>query len=1042
MVKKTLYFSFKAILLKLKILGAFGFLCVFLFAAFAVRVSYSPWDVSFAKDYITNALRDDVTGNYALMDKVTVHWPDIKGPLYLEFQNSQLMNKDGVSLISVDEAAISVSRFGLLQGRVMPKSIILREPSLRFARTDQGAFRFDLGISDSDNIAEQQMEVSSRIFNFIARPGMQAKSKSLISRLEVFAIEDARVLVDDQKLKQTWSFPDFDVALYSTQEGLKGEVDMVMPDVGLETSGVHVDLDYAWDQKNVTIAADFKALDVKVLGAKIPELGFVAQQNIVFDARVETLLDEHFNPSDIRVQIESETGEIVHADLSDDPVPYSGLSVNASYNYASKMLNVTDTSLDIQGVKFQAEATVKHDDVSLKGSSKIWTGEVEHQVFTALWPKFLEGDNSEKWIVERMSGGVFKGVSVAFDVMAQKQKNWGVSLENIIADFSLEGMDMDYQAPLDAGRKLSGSGRFDVNADSLVIDITKGKIGQMHAYDSKLIFHDVAAKGKGNADLSIGLRGKIADMVRYIAKEPIELDDIGLDADKIKGNADLRIGLKFPTRKDVKKDEFLVSVDGTLESVLFPDVIESLDLSGGPLKFGIQEGVVRVKGKAMLEAREAELVYETFLDSSDKPYEEKVSVKIMADPNLRHLLGVDLSDFIEGSVYADIVYASYRSGTAKADIRADISPAVFFVEPFGFAKPSGEKASAQMSAYFKDKKITEVKNLEGLGKLFSFSDAAIQFHKKNGNVELLSGHFPTFTLDQSKGELKFIYDDGGVLNVDMDAEILDAQPFMEPSNDTDDVYENPAMRITMRADEIVTAPERSVKKGALNLHIDDQGIFSQWVFDAVAGTGKVSARYQPDDEGKRNFTMRAEDAGALLKALEIYDTMVGGVIDIKGVPLRSDGDRSLKGKARIKDFHVVDAPIFAQVLSLLSLQAIPETGMAFDKLEADFDWIYRREGSVLRLKDGRTSGNSLGLLFGGRYDSGQQYIDLSGTVVPMSGLNKVIGKIPLVGDILTGGSGGIFAATFKIEGKSEDPKVSANPLSVITPGILRRILWE
>ena len=60
----------------------------------------------------------------------------------------------------------------------------------------------------------------------------------------------------------------------------------------------------------------------------------------------------------------------------------------------------------------------------------------------------------------------------------------------------------------------------------------------------------------------------------------------------------------------------------------------------------------------------------------------------------------------------------------------------------------------------------------------------------------------------------------------------------------------------------------------------------------------------------------------------------------------------------------------------------------------------------------------------------------------MDGLNKVIGSIPIVGDILTGGSGGVFAATYSVKGPSENPEISANPLSVLTPGILRRILWE
>ncbi|MBU6234951.1 MAG: hypothetical protein KGQ41_03825, partial [Alphaproteobacteria bacterium] len=67
-----------------------------------------------------------------------------------------------------------------------------------------------------------------------------------------------------------------------------------------------------------------------------------------------------------------------------------------------------------------------------------------------------------------------------------------------------------------------------------------------------------------------------------------------------------------------------------------------------------------------------------------------------------------------------------------------------------------------------------------------------------------------------------------------------------------------------------------------------------------------------------------------------------------------------------------------------------------------------------------------------------------GTAIPMSEINGLISSIPLVGDILTGGNknSGIFAATYTMKGNSADPSVSVNPLSVLTPGILRRILFE
>ena len=69
-------------------------------------------------------------------------------------------------------------------------------------------------------------------------------------------------------------------------------------------------------------------------------------------------------------------------------------------------------------------------------------------------------------------------------------------------------------------------------------------------------------------------------------------------------------------------------------------------------------------------------------------------------------------------------------------------------------------------------------------------------------------------------------------------------------------------------------------------------------------------------------------------------------------------------------------------------------------------------------------------------------LDLDGTIIPISGINNVLSGIPLVGDILTGGGSGILAATYTIKGPKSKPEVFVNPLSVLAPGILRKIFFE
>ena len=142
-------------------------------------------------------------------------------------------------------------------------------------------------------------------------------------------------------------------------------------------------------------------------------------------------------------------------------------------------------------------------------------------------------------------------------------------------------------------------------------------------------------------------------------------------------------------------------------------------------------------------------------------------------------------------------------------------------------------------------------------------------------------------------------------------------------------------------------------------------------------------------------------------------------------------------------FRAVQAPALARILaasSLADLQAaFNDAGIGFDRLEA----TYSVENGVATIADGRAAGGALGITFDGTVDGNTDTIDASGTIVPTVGVNRVIGSIPIVGDILTGGPGeGLFAANYRVDGALADPQVSVNPLSAIAPGFLRTLFFS
>jgi hypothetical protein len=111
-------------------------------------------------------------------------------------------------------------------------------------------------------------------------------------------------------------------------------------------------------------------------------------------------------------------------------------------------------------------------------------------------------------------------------------------------------------------------------------------------------------------------------------------------------------------------------------------------------------------------------------------------------------------------------------------------------------------------------------------------------------------------------------------------------------------------------------------------------------------------------------------------------------------------------------------------------------GMTLDSLDMPFS----SKNNVISVRGARVAGPAIGASADGYIDRPKSQIALKGSLVPAFGLNSIVSNVPVLGDILASKKGeGIFGVTYSLSGDAEHPAVSANPLSMLTPGILRRI---
>ena len=146
-------------------------------------------------------------------------------------------------------------------------------------------------------------------------------------------------------------------------------------------------------------------------------------------------------------------------------------------------------------------------------------------------------------------------------------------------------------------------------------------------------------------------------------------------------------------------------------------------------------------------------------------------------------------------------------------------------------------------------------------------------------------------------------------------------------------------------------------------------------------------------------------------------------------------------KLKIEKFKVVDAPGLIKLLSLADLRGLADLadgeGLSFDSLEIDME----KNKNFLKLNEILALGPSISVLMEG-YQAEDGLISLKGTLVPAKTLNKMISKIPVIGNIVIPKEvgEGLFGISFKMKGPKGKVKTTINPIRTLTPRFIQKII--
>ncbi|HRK97046.1 MAG TPA: DUF3971 domain-containing protein [Alphaproteobacteria bacterium] len=1056
-MKAVLNFLRKPIFLACEIIGIVLFLGLSAMVFMLWKFSNGPVDITFAAEYVKDALVEENSETNMTFQSIVAEWPEYDGPIILGISGVKLI-ENNQTVLEIPQLGVQLSKLPFLIGAIEPEAIIVSNPTLKLVRTKENGLHLLVTKSTpkiSDDVTnEKTADVTLKdIGNSFFKGGNLPDYPQLqpLAHLQRVSVRDARVVVDDQISGMSWQIPDvmfdldrqedsFDLSL-SYQENREAET----------PKASRLSLNLVRHRDQVLMKGKIKNINFATLARMSSPVASLLDQKFIIDGEVSGVLDMDWTPEKMNISLSSEKGDLSLDRLYEAPLTFSNLSANISMDRTAQQLKISETHLDINGTTISLSGVRNMDDQGEYFPLTVTIPSLDFAQIHSLWPPTQKETALGEWMTTKLSGATVRNLELTLPINLKDLTD--IPAEQIQASMSYENLKADYRTPMIPAENAKGTAT--LKNDILDILVESGNIAGLKIKNGRVqITHLTHPTTIGDVNIDAELTGSLSTVLDYIDKDPINLTQkIGLKPNEVKGTGDIKVAVTFPALLDLPADDVIVKVDATLNNVLLPKIVRGLDMSGGPFALKVEGGSFEISGNGMLDGRNIDVTYSEYINPQNAPYSSKIKAKLVSDEKLRQHFGVNLSEFVSGNVPLEIDYLEPTVGQVDIDITADLTPAKFFIHPLDYLKKSGVAGKATAKAIVRDHDIQSVKDIQIEITDGTSGSGEVKFGKLGKEWDVVGAKFSRVKIGKTNDfNLDLTIKEKNILDIIIKGKRFDGRPFISGRKNKELISTEESSGVAVNAilnvDKIISGEEDDRFLISPNVKIKTNKKDEVEFLNLTGKTpkGSVTASLKPNVQNRMELDITSNNAGETLYALDLYDQMVGGGLLIKAHQIKGGKINDMVGKGQITDFTIVKAPILAKLVNLFSLSGLSELlqnkGIGFTRLRTDFEWKNHKGERVIVLKNGRTSGSSIGLTFGGNINQTTSMTNLEGTAVPMSEVNSLVAKIPLLGKLLGGSSGGLIAATYTMKGSNEDPTVFINPLSVLTPGFLRSILFE
>lgn len=721
-------------------------------------------------------------------------------------------------------------------------------------------------------------------------------------------------------------------------------------------------------------------------------------------------------------------GRIDLPDALYEPIDLQRVEAFIGYHAYDRTLTLRGIDADVAGVQLAGETTATFKDEGLdRLDARLRTGRFATAVLPRIWPKaFSPGGRA--W-VER---NILKGEIGGADILISKARDGDIQATGA---FTGEGLEVRYWDAMPIATGISGKAEF--AGDTLTFEVDKGASAGLTTNRVKV---ELSKLGQPTEFIAIDgrIRGPAPKLLAVLDRKPLRYAQwLGVKPEETKGRIDGRIRLRFPLIDKLSVDDLAISADGTARDAVMPGVVKGWDLHARTIAIDVDAERLKVEG-------EGELLDEPLTFSGDLlfgPGEERARFKgvwrltrdvrrelgLGADAVRRRLTGVTPATF-------DVIARS--QDVYEIGVNADLTAATLLAQEVGWLKPKGAPANLRARAVIKDGAPIRIDDIELTAPDLSVL-ADVAFDPGTGKVSKVAVRRLQGAGHDLAGEVTLT---SAGDRVRVYGRRADLRPLMELDRSAKDPSRpEPPPDPHPRRFEIDVVEARVSENMRLRGLKADLTLQNDWptAIDASATYDGGALTLAKSPTKPKTLLLTATDFGRLLAAGAITDGILGGAatVEIEG---RGDGVYGVEGHVRDFDFAK------AEIEDLAGESAKPLLGILgggeavrFDRL----DIFARYQDGMFTIDKGRAGGAALGMSARGEVDLKSRAIDVNGAISPAYAISRVIGGIPILGDLLTGSRReGVFAANYRASGDLDSPSFRIDGLSAFAPGILREAL--